>query len=375
MYNTCGNYYNTLIRGINPCIDTININTHIPTENDIIGSLEKGAYIHKEVRKHLYTFLKPNMKLLDIAKIIESKTKELSINDNTINNGIGFPSSLSLNNCAAHFHPLSTDEIVVKKNDVLKIDFGVEINGWIIDSAFTISFDHKYDNLLKAVKESTEVGIKNAGIDVNINDWAGLIQETMESYEIELNNNNYNIKPIYNLGGHNILKENIHGGVFLPSVKNIISNNHRFEEGVYAIETFGSTGNNYAQSFNQPLSQHDPTGHNNIEEEIKDACSRINTLYMLNNTYIDYYNNLIDNNKLLCDKIISNYKTIPFTDRYIETYNINNYKNNIKYLCDNNIIKSYPPLFVDNNSYTAQYEHTVYINENKKIIFSQNIDY
>ena len=368
MYNTCGNYYNTLIRGINPCIDTINpyidtintnidtinpyidtINTNISNELDIIDSLEKGAYIHKEVRKHLYKFLKPNIKLLDIAKIIESKTKELSINNNTINNGIGFPSSLSLNNCAAHFHPLSTDEIVFSKNDVLKIDFGIEINGWIIDSAFTISFDYKYDNLLKAVKESTEVGIKNAGIDVNINDWSGLIQETMESYEIELNNNNYNINPIYNLGGHNILKETIHGGVFLPSVKNIISKNTKFEEGVYAIETFGSTGSNYAKT---------------LDNE--------NTLYMLNNNNI---NNLTDNNKLLYDKIVSDFKTIPFTDRYIEIYNINNYKNNIKYLCDNNIIKTYPPLFVDNGSYTAQYEHTIYINENKKIVFSQDIDY
>jgi methionyl aminopeptidase len=354
MYNICGNYYNTLLRGINPCIDNIPINTHIPNDTDVVKSLEKGAYIHKEVRKYLYTFLKPNIKLLDIAKIIEKKTNELALNDKTINYGIGFPSSLSINNCAAHFHPLSNDDIFVTKNDVLKIDFGVEINGWIIDSAFTISFDHKYDNLLKAVKESTNVGIKNAGIDVNINDWSSLIQETMESYEIELNNNNYQINPIYNLGGHNILKENIHGGVFLPSVKNMVCESKKFEQGVYAIETFGSTGNNYAH---------------NIDNNT--------TLYMVNNNY--KYDNqphlLHDNNKLLYNTIISKFKTIPFTDRYIEVFNINNYKNSINYLCNNNILNTYPPLYVNNDSYTAQYEHTIYINENKKIIFSQDIDY
>ena len=350
MYNVCGNYYNNLLLSVNSCIDIIPINTNIPNHLDIIGSLEKGAYIHKEVRKYLYKFLKPNIKLLDIAKIIETKTKELSINDNTINYGIGFPSSLSLNECAAHYHPLSNDETIVTKNDILKIDFGIEINGWIIDSAFTITFDNKYDNLLKAVKESTEVGIKNAGIDVNINDWAGLIQETMESYEIELNNNNYQIKPIFNLGGHNILKEKIHGEIFLPSVKNIISNSNKFKEGVYAIETFGSTGNNFA---------------------IENANNT--TLYMVNNN--NNNNNLENDDKLLYDKIISNFKTIPFTDRYIETYNINNYKKCINNLCNNNIIKSYPPLYVNQDAYTAQYEHTIYINNYRKIIFSQNIDY
>jgi methionyl aminopeptidase len=144
MYNECGNYYNHLLFGVNSCIDIIPINTNIPNHLDVIGSLEKGAYIHKEVRKYLYKFLKPNIKLLDIAKIIETKTKELSVNDNTINYGIGFPSSLSLNDCAAHYHPLSNDDTIVTKNDILKIDFGIEINGWIIDSAFTITFDNKY---------------------------------------------------------------------------------------------------------------------------------------------------------------------------------------------------------------------------------------
>ena len=319
--------------------------------------------MHKEIRKCLYSYLKPNIKLLDIANIIETKTKELCINDNTINKGIGFPSSLSINECAAHFHPLSTDEIVITNNDVIKIDFGVEINGWIIDSAFTMSFDSKYDNLLNAVKESTEIGIKNVGVDVNINDWSGLIQETMESYEIELNNKTHNIKPIYNLGGHNILKETIHGGIFLPIIKNIneiagssgfanIIQNPRFGEGVYAIETFGSTGLNCALPNND-----------------------YNTLYMLNNNYTNYYDNLKNNNKLICDKIISNFKTLPFTDRYIELYNINNYKNTLNNLCKDNILKRYPPLCVNNGAFTAQYEHTIYINETKKIIFSQDVDY
>jgi methionyl aminopeptidase len=42
----------------------------------------------------------------------------------------------------------------------MKVDFGVQINGWIVDSAFTMSFDPTYDNLLAAVKDATNSGIK-----------------------------------------------------------------------------------------------------------------------------------------------------------------------------------------------------------------------
>jgi methionine aminopeptidase len=44
-------------------------------------------------------------------------------------------------------------------SDVLKVDFGTHINGRIIDSAFTVHFDHKYDNLIEAVQEATNAGV------------------------------------------------------------------------------------------------------------------------------------------------------------------------------------------------------------------------
>ena len=37
------------------------------------------------------------------------------------------------------------------------------ILGRIIDSAFTVSFNPKYDRLLEAVKDATNTGVKNAG--------------------------------------------------------------------------------------------------------------------------------------------------------------------------------------------------------------------
>ena len=332
MYKACGDFVNfdCSIRGINQIFNNTNIIKNYPDENDILGSLELAGSIHKKVRQYLQPYLKPNIKLIEIAEIIEKKTIELSNQEKSINKGIGFPVGLSLNNCAAHYHPKPNEETKLTKNDIIKIDFGTEANGWIVDSAFTVCFDSKFNNLLDAVKDGTETGIKHLGIDASIADYGASIQEVIESYEITLDNKIHPIKVIQNLGGHNIVKGIIHGGTFLPCTKS--NSKERFKEGVYAVETFGSTGDNFAFTSGDP------------------------TLFRLNPTYT---NNILYNS----------FSTLPFCTRYIELFNIN-----VNNLVNNNLVYSYPPLYVK-NGYTAQYEHTVYLDEYKKIVISKGEDY
>ena len=52
----------------------------------------------------------------------------------------------------------------------MKVDSGIQIDGRIIDSAWTVAFNPRYDLLLEAVKEATTAGIKAAGIDVRLCD-------------------------------------------------------------------------------------------------------------------------------------------------------------------------------------------------------------
>lgn len=82
--------------------------------------------------------------------------------------GIAFPTGISINNCAAHYTPNPGDETVLKYDDVCKVDFGTQIHGRIIDTAFTVAFNPVYDNLLKAVQDATNTGIKEAGIDARL---------------------------------------------------------------------------------------------------------------------------------------------------------------------------------------------------------------
>jgi len=65
-------------------------------------------------------------------------------------------------------------------------DFGTHVNGRIVDCAWTMTFDEKFDPLKEAVRAATEAGIANAGVDARLCDVGAAIQEVMESHEIEL---------------------------------------------------------------------------------------------------------------------------------------------------------------------------------------------
>ena len=65
--------------------------------------------------------------------------------------------------------------------------------------------------------------MKAAGIDAQLGEIGALIQEAMESYELELDGKTYPIKCIRNLNGHSIGQYVIHAGKTVPIVKGAVS--------------------------------------------------------------------------------------------------------------------------------------------------------
>lgn len=126
------------------------------------------------------------------------------ISENGIEQGLAFPTGVSLNNCAAHYTPNGGDNTILGEDDVCKVDFGTHVSGWLIDSAFTVAFNPKFKPLLEASKEATMCGLKEAGIDVRLCDIGSAIQEVMESHEITLNGKTIQIKSVRKLNGHMI---------------------------------------------------------------------------------------------------------------------------------------------------------------------------
>lgn len=131
-----------------------------------LNNYRKAAEVHRQVRHWVQETVSPGHTLTEIAVGIEDGVRALLGNQGlepgaSLKSGLGFPTGLSLNNCVAHYTPNpGRKDIILQYDDVMKVDFGVQINGWIVDSAFTMAFNPTYDNLLAAVKDATNTGIK-----------------------------------------------------------------------------------------------------------------------------------------------------------------------------------------------------------------------
>ena len=128
-----------------------------------------AAECHRQVRKHMQSVIRPGILMEDMCNQLENLNRKL-VQENGLKAGIAFPTGCSLNHVAAHWTPNSGDKTVLQYGDVCKIDFGTHVNGRIIDSAWTVHFDPKFDPLADAVKEATNCGIAAAGIDVRLCD-------------------------------------------------------------------------------------------------------------------------------------------------------------------------------------------------------------
>lgn len=212
-------------------------------ELDMYDNARQCAEVHREVRKYIQEWVKPGMKMIDVCETLENSVRKL-LNAKGLECGVAFPTGCSQNHIAAHWTPNGGDETIIDVNDVIKFDFGTQINGRIIDCAFTKTFVPDYDELLLAVKEATDEGIKQSGIDVRLCDIGEAIQEVMESHSVDIRGKQFEVKCCRNLNGHSIAPYQIHAGKSVPIVKG--GEATKMEEGeFYAIETFGSTGEGY----------------------------------------------------------------------------------------------------------------------------------
>ncbi|XP_051249134.1 methionine aminopeptidase 2 [Dicentrarchus labrax] len=315
---------------------------------EVWSDFRQAAEAHRQVRQHVRSFMKPGMTMIEICERLEDCSRKL-IKENKLNAGLAFPTGCSLNHCAAHYTPNAGDTTVLQYDDVCKIDFGTHINGRIIDCAFTVTFNPKYDKLLEAVRDATNTGIKNAGIDVRLCDVGEAIQEVMESYEVELDGKTYQVKPIRNLNGHSIGQYRIHAGKTVPIVKG--GEATRMEEGeVYAIETFGSTGKGVV--------------HDDME------CS-----HYMKNFDVGHVPIRLPRAKHLLNVVNENFGTLAFCRRWLDRLGESKYLMALKNLCDLGIVDPYPPLCDTKGCYTAQFEHTILLRPTCKEVVSRGDDY
>jgi methionyl aminopeptidase len=185
---------------------------------------KKAGKIAARVMEEGLKMIKSGAKLLDVANAIEGLIEE---------NGAkpAFPVNISVNSIAAHYSPDAWDESTFKRGDLVKLDIGVHLEGYIADVAKSKDLGDN-SKLIEASKEALQNAIDAIKPGVMTNEIGAVIEETIEGY---------GFKPVANLTGHMLTQWNLHGGVVIPNV-NTRHGNLIEEEQVYAIEPFATDG-------------------------------------------------------------------------------------------------------------------------------------
>jgi len=138
----------------------------------------------------------------EYARIQDHTGRTLSEICNDVENEIfkrggepAFPVNVSLNDIAAHYTAVPDDPITVKNTDVLKIDVGVHIDGYIADTAVTVTYDSKYQDLIDTAEKALDEAIGIARSNTRVSDIGRIIEKTITKY---------GGKPIQNLNDHKI---------------------------------------------------------------------------------------------------------------------------------------------------------------------------
>lgn len=195
---------------------------------DWINSYIKAGKAVITAKKIARKITKPGITMLEIA----NKCEQAIINAGC---ELSFPANVSLNEIAAHYSPIIDDPIKVPNEGLLKIDLGAHHNGYIADSAITINLNAA-DNYQKYIDAAT------AGLEAAIN----IFKPGTKLYElgevIAKNINSHGLKPIKNLGGHELKRYNLHAGPFIPNYKDTVHNEVLKPGDAYACEPFSTSG-------------------------------------------------------------------------------------------------------------------------------------
>ena len=248
-----------------------------------------------------------------------------------------FPVNISLNEIAAHYTAEPDDQIVIKDTDVVKIDLGVHIDGYVADTAVTISYDSKYDQLIKIVELSLYEAIKIAKRATKSSE----IGKTIENI-ITYNG----LKPIQNLSGHSLEQYVIHAGKSIPNIKTYGPSFSLMPNQAYAIEPFVTTKDGLGIVYEGKI------------RNIFSLISRKPTKNKDTDEFIIY--------------LWNRFKTLPFALRWlVNDFIESKAREMLDYLIKKKNIRSYPILVEGNNKVVSQAEHTVFISENLSHIITK----
>lgn len=246
---------------------------------------------------------------------------------------------MAVNDTAAHFCPEEDDAQVSQEGQLIKIDIGTHLEGWIADNAMTVLVgksaerSSEYSNLIKASQNALRSAIKLVRPGVQL--WE--LGEAQYSEAEALG-----FTTVKNLCGHTIERYKVHAGISIPTYNN--KDKTEIQEGwQVALEPFVTNGDGL------------------IKEKGKA------TVFMIEkerNARTPHARKILEEMKPR--------NGLPFTTRWLtRKYGKGAAALGLRELQQLGIVKSYPPLAEVANGMVAQFEHAMIV-QDKALVYTRH---
>jgi methionyl aminopeptidase len=291
-------------------------------DSEEIEKFRVSGRILRETREEMKANVKENMLIIDVCEKTEGLIR-----------GKGgkpaFPCNVSINEVAAHYTAPPNDTSRIPQGSTVKVDLGVQVDGYVTDTAFTASFNPEGRAMANTAEAALKAAIENIHGDMALGKIGGLIETVIR---------NRGFKPISNLTGHSVGRYLIHAGTSIPNVAQPVSFAKVKAGEVYAIEPF--------VTLPEAIGRVDDSTQTTIYRLLKAKAVKSKSA------------------KKLLKHIEANFRTLPFAERWlIGVVPKEQHSAAFKELLSSKAIMSYPVFVEVSKKPVAQAEHTVLLNE------------
>ncbi len=281
----------------------------------VLNNYRMAGGIAAKIRGEAKKIIKKGTPIIKICEILEKKIRSEGGKP-------AFPLNVSVNDIAAHYTSPPDDNTTIPPRALVKVDIGVHVDGFIADTALTVSVGKVGQELIKASELALENALKNIRHGVKSSQIGEVIEKTIKEF---------GFKPISNLTGHLLEQYNLHAGKSIPNVKTRLG--FTLKEGeVYAIEPFATTGAGIVED----------SKYSYIHRL---ASQKTSTQFL--------------------SHISREFKTLPFASRWLSSrFQKRKVQEFIKRYVLTGIIHSYPVLIEKERGIVSQAEHTFIVKKN-----------
>ena len=194
---------------------------------EIFENYHQAGTIAASVIKKGAQEIRPGASYLDVVGFVEDLVSSEG-------SGLAFPLNVSLNEDAAHDTASLDDTREFRKGDIVKIDLGIHVEGYIADTAITVDLGNN-GLLLEASKVALDQAISRVRPGVTTGEIGSVIQAEIEKR---------GYRPVVNLTGHGLDRFVVHTGPGIPNIG--LAGGPVLREGmIFAIEPFATTGSGH----------------------------------------------------------------------------------------------------------------------------------